>query len=187
MRIELRYDDAAARAALRKSPGVVRRMLGLAIERGARDLAQEARTNVSKRHGMGQLLQSIGPSMLGPLHWEVRAKSRYSRMVEEGTGPAAGKAKYYPNPDSLKDWLTLNPRYRGHAWAKSGSTKRGNQELDIWLRSRAWAWGIYQKGTKAYPFMAPAYESKKGAVIERANEAMRKAVAEINGGTHAAG
>lgn len=186
MKIELRYDDKPAREALAKAPDVVRRMLGGAIEHGARELAQEARANVAKRNGFGHLLNSINVNMLGPLHGEVRAAELYARMVEEGTGPAAGKPKYYPNPDRLKDWLTLNPRYRGHAWAKPGSTKRGNQALDIWLRSRAWAWGIYQKGTKAYPFMAPAFDAKKGRVVELANEAMRRAVADINGGAHGA-
>ncbi len=183
MRIDLRYDDKAARAALGKARPVVVRMLGQAIAGGARELSQEARANAAKRHGFGSLMESIKPSMLGPLHWQVRAGSIYAPMVEEGTGPAAGKPKYYPNPDRLKDWLTLNTRYRGHEWARKGSKKRGNQELDIWLRSRAWAWGIYQKGTKAYPFMQPAYDTKKGRVVDLANEAMRLAVAEINGGS----
>lgn len=181
MRIELRYDDAAARAALQKAPGVVRARLGEAVETGAALIARAARENVSKRNGFGGLLKSIQHRQLGPLHWEVRPSVAYAVIVELGSGPAAGRAKYYPNPDALRDWLMLNPSYRGHKWARKGSQKRGNQELDIWLRSRAMAWGIYQKGTQPYPFMKPAFESEKGNVSARASAAMRKAVEEING------
>ncbi len=182
MRLELRYDYAAARAAIRKAPDVFSVRLAAALQRGARAIAKEARNNVGKRHGMGTLLQSIQPRQLGPLHWEVRPSEAYAIIVEMGSGPAAGRAKYYPNPDRLKDWLTLNPRYRGHKWAAPGTAKRSSQALDIWFRSRAMAWGIYQKGTKAYPFMQPAFEAKKDEVLKMANEEIRKAVAEINGG-----
>ncbi|MBL8235406.1 MAG: hypothetical protein JNL98_43325 [Bryobacterales bacterium] len=45
---------------------------------------------------------------------------------------------------------------------------------------------IQRQGIKPQPFMAPAFEAKKGRVVELANEAMRRAVAEINGGVHGA-
>ena len=109
MRIELRYDDAAARAALQKAPGVVRARLGEAVETGAALIARAARENVSKRNGFGGLLNSIQHRQLGPLHWEVRPSVAYAVIVELGSGPAAGRAKYYPNPDALRDWLMLNP------------------------------------------------------------------------------
>lgn len=185
MKIEVRYDDAAAREAMRKSPGIVTNRLNEALGRGAGEIGRQARANV-KGIGKGTLVQSIISRMVAPLHFVVSTGTAYARIVEEGSGPAAGKAKYYPNPDALKDWLMTTPSYRGHGWARAGTTKRGNQELDIWLRSRAMAWGIYQKGTKAYPFMKPAVEDKRARVIELANLAMRQAVAEINGGGHAA-
>lgn len=187
MKIELRYDDAAAREALRKAPDVLTKVLGFAIQRGAEDFARAARANVAKHDVTGKLRNSTIARKVSALHWEVHPSSAYAAIFELGSGPAAGRPKYYPNPDNLKDFLMNAPSYRGHGWAAPGSTKRGNQELDIWLRSRAWAWGIYQKGTKAFPFMAPAYQSEKGKVVERANEAMRRAIAEINGGSYAAG
>lgn len=186
MRLDLRYDDSAAREAFRKAPAIVLKRLEAGLELGAIEFAREARANLASRNGFGALLQSVMHRRVGELHFEVSPGVKYGEIVEGGSGPAAGRAKYYPNPDALKAWLMTNPTYRGHAWAKPGSAKRSSQALDIWFRSRAMAWGIYQKGTKAYPFMQPAFDAKKARVGELATAAIRAAVAEINGGSNAA-
>lgn len=185
MRVDVRVDDAGARAALSRAPEMVERALEAALQRSAGMMRQAAQEKLDGTQGFGTLRNSLLERRIEPLHWRVATGTNYARSVEEGTGPAAGKKKYYPNPDSLRDWLMTNPRYRGHSWARAGSEKRGNQELDIWLRSRAWAWGIYQKGTKAHPYMTPAFEENKAAAQAMASAAVRKAVAAINGGGNA--
>lgn len=165
MRIELRYDDAAARAALHKAPDVVLRMLGGAIERGAQELAREARDKAPK--AFSTLTNSIRALREGDLHWSVAPGVNYAPFVEGGRMPM----RKMPPKGSLLAWIKFR--------LKVGEKAAERMEYVI-------ARAIQRQGIKPQPFMAPAFEAKKGRVVELANEAMRRAVAEINGGVHGA-
>ena len=115
------------------------------------------------------------------MHYQVVEGMNYGRAVEEGTGPAAGKQKYYPNPDSLQQYLMMTPSMRGFSWGRRGSAKRGEQELDIWFRSRALAWAIYNNGTKAHPYMAPALKSKRSRLFELVQQGVDQGIKEVFG------
>lgn len=166
MRIELRYDDAAAQESLRKSPGVVRRMLGLAIERGANELAREAQGRAPKAEST--LWASIKAKREGDLHWSVKPEVRYAPWVEGGRMPM----RKMPPKGSLVSWIKL----------KLGVSEERASRLEFVI-----ARAIKRRGIQPQPFMKPAYEAKKDRVMQLASEGMRKAVAEINGGRHAAG
>jgi hypothetical protein len=162
MKIAIAVDDKLVRAALRRAPEVMERHIGDGLERGADELARAARDKAPKL--WSTLTHSIMASREGKLHFLVRAGINYARAVEEGTGPAAGRARYYPNPASLEQYLMHSPRMRGYAWAKKGSKKRAGQEASIRSRSRALARFIYEHGTRPRPFMAPALDEKDARI-----------------------
>lgn len=77
-----------------------------------------------------------------------------------------------PPKGSLVSWIQL----------KLGVPEKQASRLEFVI-----ARAIQRQGIRPQPFMQPAFEAKKGRVVELANEAMRKAIAEINGGSHVAG
>lgn len=166
MRIELRYDDAAARAAMRKAPDVVRKMLGFAIERGAQEIARFARSKAPE--GVGHLRNSIRVEKVSDLHYFVAPGMNYGRWVEGGRMPM----RKMPPPGSLLQWIQR----------KLGIPEKQASRLEFVI-----ARAIQRKGIKPQPFMQPAFEAKKDRVKQLADEAMRRAIAEINGGAHVAG
>lgn len=176
--MDIRYvvDDARARATLQKAPGVVEKWLEGAIARGAMEIARLGRDKAPKL--FSTLTNSIRYERLEALHYRVATGVNYARAVEEGTGPAAGHARYYPNPDSLLDYLTTAPSKRGFNWARKGSGKREAQRYDLWWRSRALAWHIYQHGTKAHPYMGPAADEGEPIVRLLARNAVASAIQE---------
>lgn len=162
MRIELRYDDAAARAALQKAPGVVRARLGEAVETGAALIARDARGRVPKDESL--LWSTILHRRENDLHWFVSTGTIYARLVEEGRRPGRMPGTSH----GLLDWIRrrLAPAADGKALERIGF---------------AVARAIGRHGIKPQPYMAPALEAQRPRVIDLANAAMRKAVAEING------
>lgn len=180
MDVRIEIHDEQAKAMLTQVDSRVRQAVHDAIWRGAEELARVAKRNAPTL--FATLNSSIRAEQVGELHFRVATGVNYARAVEEGTGPAAGKKKYYPNPIALQQYLMQSPRMRGHKWAKAGSRKRGEQELDIWFRSRALAWYIYQHGTKPQPYMQPAFESQKDRIIANVQAAARRAAQAVQEG-----
>lgn len=182
-RIDIRIDDARVLEAFSKAPEAMRRHVGGAVMRGAGDIVTEAQRIVPKSESA--LETSIKQKQIDDLTWMAVAGTAHAAMVEYGTGPAAGKKKYYPNPDNLLQYLMTNTKARGfERWSRSKKQgkDRGSQELEIWFRSRAFAWWIYQHGTKAQPFMAPAAEAKRDRCTELVRAAVSKGLLEVFGG-----
>ena len=166
MRIEVRYDDAAAREALKKAPGVVQLMLGFALERGAQEVAREARQKAPK--AFSTLTNSIRAQRLSELHYFIAPGVNYAPWVEGGRMPM----RKMPPKGSLLAWIKL----------KLGVSEEQASRLEFVI-----ARAIKRRGIQPQPFMQPTYEAKRERVVQLASEAMRRAVAEINGGGHAAG
>ena len=180
MGIQIRIDYETVRAGLSKAPDVLRRHVGDGLAQGANAIAAEAKNRAPKSESA--LLNSIIAAPAGDWAYEVRAGVMHAAYVEYGTGPAAGKPRYYPNPDNLFQYLMTNVSARGFKrWSRSKKPgkDRGSQELDIWFRSRAFAWWIYQHGTRAQPFMAPAAEAKRDACTAYVRAAVDAGLKEI--------
>lgn len=173
-------DDARVRAALRAAPDRLRQAVDTALARGAEEMARAARAQAPK--SLSTLTQSIRVDKVEDLHYTVTPGVNYARFVEEGTGPAAGQPRYYPNPDNLRQYLETTPRARGFEWAKRGSGKREAQRYDLWHRSRAFAWWIYQHGTRAQPFMRPAFDATAERVRALVEASLSRAATEIGHG-----
>lgn len=189
--IRLEVDAAQAQWAFGRAPDVMARFVALGTRQGAQVVTDAARSNTSEAGGFADLsgnlresidtrpMEDLGPDEVGH---EARAGVQHAVFVEEGTGPAAGHGRYYPNPDALLAVLTHSPRSRGYKWARKGSAKRGGQEVELWLRSRAWAMSIYAKGTRPRPFMRPAAERSEAAVRGVVADWVGRGIAEVFGG-----
>lgn len=147
-------------ASLERAPGVIGQQLEEALDRAALEGATLMRAEASKHDVFGTLKESIKIERAA-LERFITPSVNYAAAVEEGTGPAAGKARYFPNPDKLLDFIRLSPKARGFGWARKNSKKRGEQDMELWFRSRALAMSIYMKGTKPAPFVAPTAEEMK--------------------------
>ena len=166
MKIELRYDDSGARAALQKAPDVVARRLGWALERGAQEVAREARGRSPK--AFSHLVNSIKVNREGDLHYSVYPGMNYAPWVEGGRMPMRRTG----TKNGLLEWIRLkvDPTASGKKLDRLG-----------YVIARA----ITRRGIQPQPFMQPAFEAKRGRVVELADAAMRAAVDEINGGARA--
>lgn len=141
---------------LEKFPSLLRSNVIAALDRGAGEVAVEAMrlapkafTTLSssmKVHSIGEYIRGVAPGV------------NYAEYVERGSGPAVGKARYMPDPDTLKEYVkrVSNLQRTG----KKGSPKRARQEQVIHDRAWALARYIYWHGTKPHPFMAPAAQNK---------------------------
>ena len=180
-RIEVRV-TARAQQAFMRSKEVLNRRLSEGVLRGAHEVARLARGKVPKVQSA--LVNSIRAQMIrNPGANEIGAEAvtgvAHAQYVEEGTGPQAGRPRYYPNPDSLMDYLMNTPASRGPL--ARGKNRQEQQRLDIWFRSRALAMAIYQRGTKATPFMEPARVEGTPRVQRMVREAVRQAERDVFG------
>lgn len=189
MSIDFRADTAQARWAFERAPETMRAKLGFASLRGAEEIARRAREKVPKVHST--LANSVRASMLyglpaDQIGAQAGTSVEHAAYVEEGTGPAAGRPRYYPNPDSLLDYLTNTPSYRKFDWARkprkgAKRDRREEQRLELWFRSRALAMAIYARGTRPQPFMRPAGVELEPRVLQLLNAAAGEAVREVFG------
>ncbi|MDD2664370.1 MAG: HK97 gp10 family phage protein [Dechloromonas sp.] len=178
-RIDIRIDSLKATAAFRAAPDVMERHVDGGLMRGAAEIAGEAKRKAPK--SLSNLANSVIFGKIGPLTYEVRPGVDYALWVESGSGPAAGHAKYYPNPDNLLAYLMTSPRARGFdRWSRS-ERGRLEQEMVIARRAQAFAWWIYQHGTRPQPFMAPAAQEKRSACEDFVRAAVDRGIAEVFG------
>lgn len=175
MIVRYTIDEPAVLAALAHIPAEMDKQLNSALDRAALETAREMRRAAAERDVFGTLKNSIWIEKRA-LERFITPSVNYARFVEEGTGPAAGKARYFPNPDNLLQFLRQSPRARGYSWARKGSAKRGGQELELWFRSRAMAMSIYMKGTKPHPFVAPTAAKMKSRFFAVMDEGVARGV-----------
>jgi len=172
-------DDKAALAALARAPEVMTRNLEDGLDRAAHEAEDEMRIAASEHDVFGRLKESVEIRQDAPLNRFITPTANYASYVEDGTGPAVGRARYFPNPDKLRDFIQQSPAVRGFGWAKAGSAKRGGQELEVWFRSRALARSIYMKGTQPHPFVAPTAVKMRSRFFALMGDAAQRGVNEV--------
>lgn len=187
--ITFRIDDTQAQQAFSRAPEVMLRYVGEGTDQGATVVANAARRSTAFTDVFSTLRQSIHVAPIqglpaGQVGHEARTGVAYARYVEEGSGPAVGRPRYYPNPENLLQYLTHSPRLRGFRdWSgPAGSLSRTLQQDGLEWRARAWAWSIYTRGTRAKPYMRPAAEQSEARVRAILKGAVARGVAEVFGG-----
>lgn len=162
--------------ALRRMPGAIIGRADQALDRGSQEFAREARRRVSKARST--LANAITARKVGELHYEVSTGVGYGRAVEEGTGPAAGKGSYMPNPVFLRDYVKQKS---GISFASRNVTAKRAAMDEV--RDRAFALAVYirQHGTKPHPFMAPTRAVMEPRIRELVGEAVDGGLKEVFG------
>lgn len=137
----------------------------LAAQETAR--AMRAKVEANKSVAFSTLLNSIGVFTVhsdAEFNWFVRPSVNYGVEVETGTGPAAGMARYFPDPKALEPYVKL----RGGIGftGRKGSRKRRAQEAEVRDRAGGLARFIFEHGTQPHPFAAPTAVEMAPRVIE---------------------
>lgn len=171
-------DDQAVRAAMAKAPEVMKFNISLVVGRAAREGARIMHDEAGKHDLFGTLKQSIRFEGSG-LERFITPGMNYAAAVNDGTGPAAGKARYFPNKDSLAQYIWHKPEMRGYDWAKLGSKKRMGQESSIRRRAGALALFIYKHGTQPTHFVDNSVEPTTMRFFELMDAGVAQCIAEI--------
>lgn len=101
------------------------------------------------------LTNSVHSERTGPYQVTVAPGVNYAAYVNNGTGPAAGNARYVVNPEKLYEWVKAHPSISFRN-TRRGSAARAAQYDEI--RDRAWALAAYisRHGTKPNDFVGRA-------------------------------
>lgn len=146
--------------------------LGAIAEVGAAEMKRVIARNGSTARSV--LVNSVSARQLAMMHWWVGPGVNYARAVNEGTGPAAGKPNYMPNPEHLEDYVRQRGRIR--MGGKPGSRRRNAVLREI--RDRAWglAVHIWHHGTQPHNFVTPTAEHLQAILPARMAAAVDRGI-----------
>lgn len=159
LNISVRIDDAKTREAFRKGPELMRRIIGQGVERGAHEVAREAKARAPK--AFSTLANSIKANRIDDLHWRAAPATNYADAVEEGRKPG----KQTGTANGLMEWVKLKTGLKG-------------RKLD--RATFAIARAIGRRGIRPQPFMRPTAKAKKSRVIELIRQAVERGCAELS-------
>lgn len=168
------------RAAASKAPDIMARHIEGALDRASQEIARSMQQRVSAHDLFGTLKASIRPVKSGRFERTVAPGVIYARYLEEGTGPAAGRAAYFPSPDVLMVYVATRAR-RASLAARPGRKALHPVEE---IKARAWALArsIAKRGTRPHPFVRPTARTMAPCVRELLEGAVRNALKEIADG-----
>lgn len=171
---EVKLDIDAVLAHYRALPSEIEAGLKFGLDRIALEGVRTARKEAPKNQST--LLNAIHSQRPDAGTVEIVAGSRYAEYVERGTGPAAGKPAYMPNPVHLYGYVKARGKVSFRN-TRRGSAARTSQYDEI--RDRAWALAHYIKahGTKPNPFM----ERTRAYMEKRAPEILERELARVAG------
>jgi hypothetical protein len=149
----------------------------LALVRTLDRVALEAQREMSRRapKAFSQLARSITIERPSELERRIAPSVNYGLYVEQGTGPAAGRPRYWPNVHNLAEWVKLRFRVQFRNTRK-GSAARQSQ-LEEWRDATyRLARVIYLRGTRAQPFVAPTAATVRASAPSRVLAALESAM-----------
>lgn len=131
-------------------------------------MVETAHANAPEDQGM-LVKQTYGETVISgeKIISRLICASPYGRYKEEGTGPEAGHDKYMPPVRVILEWMkrqgigTDGPASMAHA-------------------AYAIRWHIYQHGTKAKPFLAPAKAAGVKELLPQLQAALSASVRELS-------
>ncbi len=161
LRLNFEIRDRQVRAALARSPGVVRRRAVRGLERGAIEVAREGKRRAPKAEST--LTNSIGHRFTGPMTIEVGPTVRHGDVMEHGREPGGPM----PPIEPLIDWIRTR---------RISPYDEAMDERDL---AFVIARSIQQHGTPAQPYMGPAIDAKRDRVTELVRAGVRDGIKEI--------
>ncbi|HLP97488.1 MAG TPA: HK97 gp10 family phage protein [Sideroxyarcus sp.] len=153
--MRITVDLKSAKRGLRALPDAVVRNVDRKLERGAAEVAREAKVRAPK--AFSNLTNSIMSDRIGVMRYRVQENVRHGHPVEFGSRP------HGVDSTKLIPWVELVTGARG---------KEARDKAFLIARS------IAMRGTKAQPYMGPTADVMGGRVNELALEGVRDGVRE---------
>lgn len=177
--IKITLDDRLVAAGLARAPEVIEKNVDEALATGAKDAVEAMQAILVKNRSVARnaLYWSVHVEKIAAMRYFVGTGVKHARMVEEGTGPAAGRRSYMPDSRDLEDYV--KQRAGITLKGRKGSVTRRRQLAEIHDRAYALALHIKQHGTKAHPFVAPTRDLMEPKIRVLAAEAVNKSLREI--------
>lgn len=124
------------------------------------------------------LTNSIAANKTGDMAYEIGAHVGYAPYVEAGVKPGGkGLPRFFdPAAKSAVDWLQ-SQAFGGRRKPRMASRALQTQELDLRDRYEGLAWHIRHFGTKAQPFVKPAFDELVAMAPDRVAAAVRAVLA----------
>lgn len=166
MKLEIKMDDAKARAAFKAAPQTMTTIIGEHLERAAAVVAKTARQEESPKGATSQLSNSINPHRIGPLEILVSAGVDYAPYVHGGRKPGKLPFRFEKGANGQ---LQFDEGSSFYQWVKSiavgtrrSRSKQGRQELRdaMFLIGHA----ISKRGIKPNPFMERTFTRDRSRV-----------------------
>lgn len=136
--IDIKFNDKAFRAAMKKAPVEVGREMKGAVELAAKATGNELKAAAPK--AFSTLTNSIKENQFGPFEYRVGPHVNYAEAVEGGRKPGS-----MPPIADLSQWVKR----------KLGVTGDRSIKAVSWAIAKK----IAQQGTKAQPFVQPVIDS----------------------------
>jgi len=151
--IDIKFNDKAFRAAMKKAPVEVGREVSNAVLGAAIETGDKIQVHAPK--AFSTLTDSIKADRINAFEYRVGPHVNYARYVEEGTKPG-----YWPKFGPLNDWVK-----RKLGISDSKAAARVTESI---------RWKINEFGTKPQPFVQPVIDS--GFPQRRLNQLANKGV-----------
>lgn len=170
-------DYQAAHRAILAMPAIAEQQApGMLEELGQRTAAAMRQTVPKFRTA---LTNSIDVHRPEPLVREVRPGVAHAEVVETGVKPGGkGLPRFFdPSNAAILEWLRAKA-FAGVRVARVGTVKRQTMELELRDRYHGLAWHIRHKGTKAQPYVGPAFEQVQPQIQPIIDAALQRLVDE---------
>lgn len=150
------------------------------------DLAAQMMRRLSAKN-KSTLVQSILPTKVDAMTWDVGPHVDYARFVEDGVNPGGKGLPRFLDPQarSIVDWLQKRA-FSGKGRVRKNSMAAVHRNLELRDRYEGLAWHIRHFGVKAQPFVAPTADAMAPIMLSRLDLAVRRALgARTNAGSGA--
>lgn len=162
--------------ALRGHGAAVERAVAGELARLAQETARTMKRLAPKWRST--LTNSIAANKTGDMAWEIGAHVAYAPYVEDGIKPGGkGLPRFFdPAAKSIVDWLE-SKAYGGQRKPRMASRAMQSRETELRDRYEGLAWHIRHRGTRAQPFVKPAFDELRANAPERVAAAVRAVLA----------
>lgn len=162
--------------ALQGHGAAVERAVGAELARLAQLTARSMKRLAPKfRSG---LTNSIEAKQTGDMAWEIGAHADYAANVEDGIKPGGkGLPRFFDTASkNIVEWLQ-SKAFGGKRKPRMASRAMQSRETELRDRYEGLAWHVRHKGTRAQPFVKPAFDELTAIAPERVAAAVRAVLA----------
>ena len=123
------------------------------------------------------LVQSILPTKVDAMTWDVGPHVDYAPFVEDGVKPGGKGLPRFLDPEarSIVSWLQKKA-FSGQPRVRKNSMAAVHRNLELRDRYEGLAWHIRHFGVKAQPFVAPTADAMEPIMLSRLDLAVRRAL-----------